>query len=188
MSLPVRRAVYFTLLAACMPLTGWAGSYDAWRWLLGEDVGTSLAVFFDLQVETYSTVLTLALVLDVVYGLHWGDGGWGWAPRRSARILAYAALVVLVGICAARAPLRSVLEVPLPDDIAASIAQYFRRALEGVLTTLGLMVFLDVVRPGGLDLSSSSRRAEAVPGGGRGGTRQPFLGRVPKPRTRHGTS
>lgn len=145
------------------PLTGWAGTYDVWRLLLGDDAGTSMAVFFDLQVETYSNVLTFALVLDLVYGLHWGDGGWSWAPRGSrARFLAYGALIALTGICAARGPLRTVLEVPFPDDIAASVAQYFRRALEGVMATIGLVVFLDVVKPGGLDLSPSPRAEVAA--------------------------
>lgn len=154
MSPRVRRAVYFTLLAACMPLTGWAGTYDAWRWIAGDDIGTSMAVFFDLQVETYANVLLFALVLDNVYGLHWGDGGWSWVPRgRRARVIAYVGLVVLVGVCAARDSLRGVLEVPLPYDVAASVAQYLRRASEGVMATIGLMIFLDVVRPGGLDLS-----------------------------------
>jgi hypothetical protein len=62
-----------------------------------------------------------------------------------ARAATYAALVVLGVVCAAEGPLRDVLSVAAPDDVAASVAHYFRRALEGVLTVIGVMLFLDLV-------------------------------------------
>jgi small basic protein len=143
--------LYVGGLVACMLLSGWAGTYEAWRWLAGEQVGTSLAVFWDLQVESYVNVLLLVAALDIVYGMHrTDDGGWGFVPRGPRTHVAfYVALAVLAVVCSAEGPLRATLQVPLPDDIGASVAHYFRRALEAVLATLGVMVFLDVVRPGG---------------------------------------
>lgn len=149
MSVRARRALFVALLVACMPLAGWAGTYDLWRAVFGDDVGTSLAVFWDLQVETYVNVLLIVLVLDLVYRLRPnGIGGWCTSPSRwPVRAATYAGLALLALICAAEGPLRSVLQVPLPDDIAASVAHYFRRALEGVVATIGLMAFMDAVRP-----------------------------------------
>lgn len=150
MSVRARRGLFVGALLACMPLSGWAGTYDAWRALFGDDVGQALAVFWDLQVESFVNVLLVVLILDQLHGLHRGsDGRWSVAPRsRRARAVTYAGLAVLALVCSAEAPLRSVLEVPLPDDVAASVAHYFRRALEGVLATLGIALFLDLVRPG----------------------------------------
>ncbi|QYG92216.1 hypothetical protein HC251_07030 [Iamia sp. SCSIO 61187] len=156
MSLGARRLAYVAGIAAIMPLSGWAGTYTAWRTVLGDDVGQALAVFFDLQVETWSTVILLAPIIDLVYGLHRTDRGWDLAPRRGmARAATYAALAVLVLVCAAEGPLRDVLGVAAPDDVAASVAHYFRRALEGVLTVMGVMLFLDLV------IVPSRRRAPA---------------------------
>lgn len=158
MSLRVRWALYVSVLVACMPLSGWAGTYQAWRWVAGEDVGTSLAVFWDLQVESYVTALLVVVALDVVYGMHRADeGGWAFAPAGWPTHLAfYAGLVALAVVCSAEGPVRTALQVPLPDDIGASVAHYFRRALEAILAALGVMVFLDVVRPGGLALTPRS--------------------------------
>lgn len=150
MSFELRRALFLAALVACMVGAGWAGTYQAWRWVAGEDVGTSLAVFWDLQVESYANVALLALVVDLVYGLRREPRGWVLVPRRAAlRAIAVIGLIGLALACAAEGPLRSVLQVPLPDDIGASVAHYFRRALEGVLATIGVMVFLEVVRPEG---------------------------------------
>lgn len=159
MTLGQRRAAYVVALLVAMPLSGWAGSYAAWRWLLGDDTGTAMATFWDLQVESYVTALLFVAALDLVYGLHRrADGGWGFA-HRGWRVHAgfYAALIVLVLICSAEGPWRQVLQVVLPDDIGASVAHYFRRALEAVLAVLGLMAFLDVIRPGGLRLEPLPR-------------------------------
>lgn len=146
MSVGARRLAYLAVLVAIMPLTGWAGTDAAWRAIFGDDVGRSLSVFFDLQVETWSTVGLFAPILDLVYGLHHENGGWALAPRRGiARIAAYGGLTVLAVVCSAEGPLRDVFDLALPSDIAASVALYFRRALEGVLTAIGLMVLLDLV-------------------------------------------
>jgi hypothetical protein len=146
MSTARRRVIYLAVLVAIMPLSGWAGTYAAWRTIFGDDVGRSLAVFFDLQVETWSTVGLFAPILDLVYGLHRTPQGWDLLPRRGmARAVTYGALVALAVVCAAEAPLRDVFTFVLPDDIAASVAHYFRRALEGVLTVIGLMLLLDLV-------------------------------------------
>lgn len=168
MTFTARRALFVAALLACMVLGGWSGTYAAWRAIAGDDVGTALAVFWDLQVESYFNVLTLALALDLVYGLHRTDRGWRFAPRsRMIRILAYVVLAGLTLVCAAEGPLRTLLQVPLPDDIGASVAHYFRRGLEGVLATIVVMAFLDLVRPAGLTplLAASpgraARRAEA---------------------------
>lgn len=150
MNLGRRRLVFVGALVAIMPLSGWAGTYDAWRFLLGDDTGTSMALFWDLQVESWANALLVIGLLDLLYRLHrTPDGRWAVAPRgRQARLAAYAGLLVLALVCAAESPVRSVLEVPLPDDIAASVAHYLRRALEGVLATIGILIFLDWVRPG----------------------------------------
>ncbi|HYI61715.1 MAG TPA: hypothetical protein VEW93_07910 [Acidimicrobiales bacterium] len=152
MSVRARRGLFVAVLLACMPLSGWAGTHDAWRAVLGDDVGSSLAVFWDLQVESFVNVLLVVLVLDQVHGLHRGDDGrWAVAPRgAAARAAVYAGLLALALVCSAEGPLRSVLGVPLPDDVAASMAHYFRRALEGALAALGVLLFLDLVRPGPL--------------------------------------
>ncbi len=149
MSFRSRRVLYVAALLACMPLAGWVGTYDLWRTAFGDDVGTSLAVFWDLQVESYVNVLLLVLILDGVYRLRpTGSGGWCISPRsRGVRAATYVGLAVLALVCAAEGPWRSVLEVPLPDDVAGSIAHYFRRALEGVMATIGLLAFVDLVRP-----------------------------------------
>jgi hypothetical protein len=155
-SVAQRRIAYLAVLVAIMPLSGWAGTYTAWRTVFGDDVGTSLAVFFDLQVETWSTVGLFAPILDLVYGLHRTPRGWDLAPRRAmARAATYGGLLVLVVVCSAEGPLRDVFQVVMPADVAASVAHYFRRALEGVLTAIGLMLFLDVV------VLPSRRRAPA---------------------------
>ena len=146
MSTTARRVAYLAVVAAIMPLSGWAGTYTAWRTIFGDDVGQSLAVFFDLQVETWSTVILFAPIVDLVYGLHRTPTGWDLAPRRGmARAATYGGLGVLTLICAAEGPLRDVFDIVAPLDIATSTAHYFRRALEGVLTVIGLMLFLDLV-------------------------------------------
>lgn len=152
MTLRTRQAIYVVALLVAMPLSGWAGTAAAWRALLGDGAGRSMATFWDLQVESYVTALLLVAVLDVVYGLHRAsDGRLAFAHRGWRRhIVAYAGLVVLTIVCGAEGPLRTVLQVPLPDDVGASLAHYSRRALEAVLTVLGLMAFLDLLRPGGL--------------------------------------
>jgi len=158
MSLAARRGTYVAVIVAIMPLSGWGGTYTAWRTVFGDDMGQSLAVFFDLQVETWSTVVLFAPILDLVYGLHRTPRGWDFAPRRAmARAATYGVLLVLVIVCSAEGPLRDVFDLVLPGDIAASVAHYFRRALEGVLTVIGLMLFLDaIVLPG-------RRRAATAP-------------------------
>lgn len=146
MSTAQRRIAYLAVLVAIMPLSGWAGTYTAWRTIFGDDVGQSLAVFFDLQVETWSTVGLFAPIVDLVYGLHRTPRGWDLAPRRGmARAATYGGLLVLVIVCSAEGPLREVFQVVMADDVAASVAHYFRRALEGVLTVIGLMLFLDLL-------------------------------------------
>lgn len=146
MSVAARRATYLVVMAAIMPLSGWAGTYTAWETVFGADVGHALAVFFDLQVETWSGVLLIAPAIDLVYGMHHTDEGWDFAPRPwPVRAAVYAALV-----CSAEGPVRDVLDVGLPTDIATSVAHYLRRALEGVLTAIGVLLFLDLVRPGRL--------------------------------------
>ncbi len=141
-----RRVVYLAVLVAIMPLSGWDGTYTAWETVFGDDVGHSLAVFFDLQVETWSTVGLFAPIIDLVYGLHRSPTGWAFAPRRGmARAATYGGLAVLALVCSAEGPLRDLFDVVLPLDIATSTAHYFRRALEGVLTVMGLMLFLDVI-------------------------------------------
>jgi len=149
MSLGARRLTYLAVLVAIMPLSGWGGTYTAWRTIFGDDVGQSLAVFFDLQVETWSAVGLFAPIVDLVYGLHRTPQGWDFAPRRwMARAATYGALALVI-VCSAEGPLRDIFDVVLPGDVAASVAHYFRRALEGVLTAVGLMLFLDlVVLPG----------------------------------------
>jgi hypothetical protein len=62
-----------------------------------------------------------------------------------ARAAVYGVLSVLVIVCSAEGPLRDVFALGMPDDVAASVAHYFRRALEGVLTVIGLMLFLDLI-------------------------------------------
>lgn len=167
MTFAARRAAFVAALLACMVLAGWAGTYQLWRWVAGDDVGTALAVFWDLQVESYVNVLTLALALDLTLGLHRRPEGWAFAPRRrTARLATYAGLAVLTLVCAAEGPLRDVLTIPLPDDIARSVAHYARRGLEGVLATTGVLVFLDLVRPAGLaPLWPSRHRQDTAPAG-----------------------
>lgn len=152
MSLRTRQAIYVAALLVAMPLSGWAGTATAWRALLGDDAGGSMAIFWDLQVESYVTALLLVAVLDLVYGLHRSsDGRLTFAHRGWRRhLVAYAGLVVLAAVCSAEGPVRTVLEVPLPDDVGSSLAHYLRRSLEAVLTVLGLMAFFDLLRPGGL--------------------------------------
>ena len=158
MSTAARRAAYLTVLVAIMPLSGWAGTYTAWKAIFDDDVGLSLAIFFDLQVETWSTVGLFAPIVDLVYGLHRGPSGWELAPRRGmARAATYGGLVVLALVCSAEGPLRDLFDVVLPLDVATSLAHYFRRALEGVLTVLGLMLFLDLI------VLPSRRRARPGP-------------------------
>lgn len=153
-SIARRRAVFVAVLVAIMPLSGWEVTYDAWRAVLGDDAGTAMATFWDLQVETWWNALLVVLALDLVYGMHRTGGRWAFAHQGMRRHVAmYLGLVVLMLICAAEGPWRDVLQLVLPDDIGASVAHYFRRALEGVMATVGVMVFLDVVRPGGLRLS-----------------------------------
>lgn len=166
MTVRARQAAYVAALLAAMPLSGWAGTATAWRALLGDDAGTSMARFWDLQVESYVTALLLVAVLDLVYGLHRrSDGRLAFTHRgRRRHLAAYAALVLLAVVCSAEGPWRTVLQVPLPDDVGASVAHYSRRALEAVLTVIGLMIFLDLVRPSGL-------RLEPRPGRARGGDR-----------------
>ncbi|WCO68549.1 hypothetical protein PO878_07385 [Iamia majanohamensis] len=167
MTFAARRATYVAALLACMVLAGWAGTYQLWRWVAGDDVGTALAVFWDLQVESYVNVLTLALALDLTLGLHRGPEGWAFAPRRrTARLATYGVLAALALVCAAEGPLRDVLALPLPDDIARSVAHYARRGLEGVLATMGVLVFLDLVRPAGLTPLWSSPRREPTAAAG----------------------
>jgi len=149
-NLTMRRVVWVAALVAAMPLSGWAGTYAGWRAVLGEAAGTAMAVFWDLQVESYVTALLLVGILELVYGLHRrGDGRWAVARRGGgAHILAYAGLLVLVAVCSAEGPVRDILQLALPHDIGASVAHYLRRSLEAVLTVGGLMLFLDLVRPG----------------------------------------
>jgi len=149
-SVAARRLTYLAVLVAIMPLSGWGGTYTAWRTIFGDDAGQSLAVFFDLQVETWSTIVLFAPIVDLLYGLHRTPQGWDLAPRRGmARAATYGALLGLVLVCSAEGPLGDIFDVVLPGDVAASVAHYFRRALEGVLTVIGLMLFLDlIVLPG----------------------------------------
>lgn len=176
MSLNARRATYVGVIVLAMATMGWEVVYDMWRAVLGDDAGEAMARFWDLQVESYWNALLFVLVLDFVYGMHRGaDGGWEFsiAPWRVHGAV-YAALAVLTLVCSAEGPLRNVLEVPLPDDIANSVAHYFRRALEGVMATIGLMIFMDFVRPGRVGLPRGShppapagRRSGRVAPGGR---------------------
>lgn len=146
MSTARRRVIYLGVLVAIMPLSGWGGTYTAWRTIFGDDIGQSLAVFFDLQVETWSTVGLFAPIVDLVYGLHRTPTGWALAPRRGmARAAVYGGLLALVVVCSAEGPLRDLLQIVMPNDIAASVAHYLRRAIEGVLTAIGLMLFLDLI-------------------------------------------
>lgn len=160
MTLRTRQAIYVVALLAAMPLSSWAGTAAAWRALLGDDAGRSMATFWDLQVESYVTALLLVAVLDAVYGLHRSsDGRLAFAHRGWRRHLAaYAGLIALAVVCSAEGPLRTVLQLPLPDDVGSSVAHYIRRSLEAVLTVLGLMAFLDLLRPGGLRLGPVRRR------------------------------
>jgi hypothetical protein len=164
-STAARRVAYLAVLVAIMPLSGWGGTYTAWRTIFGDDVGQSLAVFFDLQVETWSTVGLFAPIVDLVYGLHRSPTGWAFAPRRGmARAATYGGLLLLALVCSAEGPLRDLFDVVLPLDVATSTAHYFRRALEGVLTVIGLMLFLDVIILPSLPSRPSRRRsAEAAP-------------------------
>jgi hypothetical protein len=163
-STAARRAIYMAVLVAIMPLSGWAGTYTAWRTIFGDDVGQSLAVFFDLQVETWSTVGLFAPIVDLVYGLHRSPTGWAFAPRRGmARAATYGGLLVLTLVCSAEGPLRDVFDVVLPLDVATSVAHYFRRALEGVLTVIGLMLFLDLIVLPGRARSAGEGRLEERP-------------------------
>jgi hypothetical protein len=160
-SVAVRRLTYLTVIVAIMPLSGWAGTYAAWRAVLGDDVGGALAVFFDLQVETWSFLVLFAPILDLVYGLHRAPDGWAFAPRDAVvRATVAGALVVLVVVCSAERALREAGALALPDDIAASTAHYLRRAVEGVLTALGLVLFLELLRPG--RLADRLRRAHVA--------------------------
>jgi len=150
-SVRARRITYIVVMLAIMPLSGWDGTYTMWETLLGQDVGHSMAVFWDLQVETWSGVILFAPIIDLAYGMHRTPDGWDFAPKGwRVRGAIYAALVVLALVCSAEGPLRDVFDVALPADVALSTAHYFRRALEGVLTVIGLMIFLDFVRPGRL--------------------------------------
>lgn len=159
MSLPARRVLYFATLLAIMVVAGWAGTDAAWEAVLGEDAGRSMAVFWDLQVETWVTAPLVVGALDVVYGLGRDpDGRWAFAYRgRRAHVLWYLGLVVLTGVCAAEGPVGDVLRPLLGNDVGTSIAHYLRRALEAPLTALGIMAFLDLVRPGGLVLRPATR-------------------------------
>jgi hypothetical protein len=125
-----------------------------------EPAGEAMARFWDLQVETWVNALLFVFILDFVYRMHRGaDGGWEFAPvSTKVRAGVYAGLVLLMLVCSAEGPLRNVLEVPLPNDIAASVARYFRRALEGVLAVIGLMIFMDFVRPGRLSEARPGKR------------------------------
>ncbi len=122
-----------------------------------------MARFWDLQVETWVAAPLIAAALDAVYGLGRApDGRRAFAYRgRRAHVLAYAGLVLLTLVCAAEGPVSDVLRPVLGDDVGPSVAHYLRRALEAPLTALGVMVFLDLVRPGGLDLRSAPARARA---------------------------
>jgi hypothetical protein len=162
-STAARRVVYLAVLVAIMPLSGWGGTYTAWRTIFGDDVGQSLAVFFDLQVETWSTVGLFAPIIDLVYGLHRSPTGWALAPRRGmARAATFGALLLLTLVCSAEGPLREVFDIALlPLDVATSVAHYFRRALEGVLTAIGLMLFVEVIVLPGRRRSAGAAPASA---------------------------
>ena len=152
MSLNARRGTYAALIVLAMGTTGWQVVYDLWRTVLGDDAGEAMARFWDLQVESYWNALLFVFILDFIYGMHRGaDGGWGFAPASlKVRLATYSALVLLCIVCSAESPVRDVLQPLLGENVGASVAHYFRRALEGVMTTIGLMIFMDFVKPGRL--------------------------------------
>lgn len=150
MSLNARRATYAALIVLAMVTMGWEVVHDLWRTVLGDDAGEAMARFWDLQVESYWNTLLFVFILDFIYGMHRGtDGGWEFARASlKVRLATYAALVLLCLVCSAEGPLRDVLQPLLGDNVGASVAHYFRRALEGVIATIGLMIFMDFVKPG----------------------------------------
>ncbi len=165
----VRRAVYYLVLLALPVVTGWAGTDAAWRAVLVDDVGGSLSVFWDLQIESWATALALAASLDAIYRLRPAPGGgWAAAPRPPSTRVAWA--LVLLGValaCSAEGATRAVLDVVAPSDIAASVAHTLRRMLEGVLTAIGVLVFLELFAPGPLrgHLGATARVTRAGDGG-----------------------
>jgi hypothetical protein len=93
------------------------------------------------------------------------DGGWEFAPASiKVRLATYAALVLLCLVCSAESPLRDVLQPVLGDNVGASVAHYFRRALEGVMATIGLMIFMDFVKPGRMGKVADKTRAAVASG------------------------
>src|SRR5688572_11465917 len=141
MSLNARRGSYAALIVLAMVTMGWEVVYDLWRTVLGDRAGEAMARFWDLQVESYWNALLFVFILDFVYGMYRGiDGGWEFAPASlKVRLTTYAALVLLCLVCSAEGPLRNMLQPLLGDTVGASVAHYFRRALEGVMATIGLM-------------------------------------------------
>ena len=166
MSLNARRGTYAALTVLAMVIMGWEVVYDLWRTVLGDAAGEAMARFWDLQVESYWNALLFVFILDFIYGMHRGtDGGWGFAPASlKVRLATYAALVLLCLVCSAESLLRDVLQSLFGDNVGASVAHYLRRALEGVMATIGLMIFMDFVKPGRMSEIAGKPRAAVVSG------------------------
>lgn len=144
MSHRARSGLFLAVLAAVLPLSGWSRTHDAWRAVLGDDVGGALAVYFDLQVETWVNVWLLAAALDVIYRVHRHEGGWRISPRSvRTRVLVQLGLLALVVAGAADGATLSVLEVVLPDGFAGWLASILRRGIEGVLATMAVLALID---------------------------------------------
>jgi hypothetical protein len=144
----IRRAIYIAVILFLMWFTTTTTFLELCQDLLGDDVGTAQATFWNLQCETYFTVLMLIFVLEWTWQLRRDQRGWTVeTPSTSRRVASYAIFGVLALVCAAEKVNREVLEVLLPNDIAFSLAHYLRRGLEAPLTILPLLLFFDLVLP-----------------------------------------
>lgn len=161
MTLLRSQAAYVLGMVGLMLLSSWDGTHRAWEAVLGDDAGAAMAQFWDLQVESYAFAVLVPFVFSGVYGLHRAEAGWAVAVSGRARLVGYVALVLLSVVCAAEGPVRDLLAVAAPDDVARSLAHYLRRALEGVLAMIGIMLFFDLVRPGPF---AAARPQRARPG------------------------
>jgi hypothetical protein len=144
----VRRIAYVLAMLFLMWFTTTTTFLDLCTSLLGDDIGTAQATFWNLQCETYYTVVMVIFVLEWTWGLRRDAHGWTVeTPTTARRLSTYALFAALAVLMAAERPVREVLEVALPNDIAFSIAHYLRRGLEAPLTILPLLVFFDGVLP-----------------------------------------
>jgi hypothetical protein len=147
-SLNARRVAYVLVVLGLMFVTTSTLFVDVCTSLLGDDVGGAQAEFWNLQCETYFTVLMVVFVLELTWRLRRGADGWTVDPPSTGRRIAtYAIFGAVALVFAAERPVREILEPLLPDDIAFSLAHYLRRGLEAPLTILPLLVFLDFVLP-----------------------------------------